>query len=313
MNTHRPVIAVVGSLNMDLVLQTHHAPAPGETVLAHALAYSPGGKGANQAVACARLGGEVHMLGRLGVDAHGQALREGLRADGIDDRGVQHDPQVPSGLATIVVDAQAQNCIVVAAGANAQFVLDAAVLAPLLGRARALVAQLEVPLAQVLAAARQAHQAGCPVLFNPSPVQPLPDELWPLVDTLVVNEGEAAALAEVQVRTPHDAAHAGRLLRARGPARVVVTLGAQGAVAVDADGARHHPGLPVAAVDTTAAGDTFMGALAVALAQGAPLDAAVQRGILAASLCVTRAGAQASIPHAADVDASPLPPAWITL
>lgn len=313
MSTTRPRITVVGSLNMDLVLQTHHAPAPGETVLAHALAYSPGGKGANQAVACARLGGEVHLMGRLGVDAHGQTLREGLRADGIDDRGVQHDPQVPSGLATIVVDAQGQNCIVVAAGANAGFVLDGPALAARLVDADALVAQLEVPLPQVLAAARQAHQAGRPVFFNPSPVQPLPDDLWPLVDTLVVNESEAAALAEVSVRTPHDAAHAGRLLRERGPARVVVTLGAQGAVAVDADGARHHPGLQVNAVDTTAAGDTFMGGLAVALAQGAALDAAVQRGIQAASLCVTRPGAQAAIPHAAEVDASPLPPHWTAL
>jgi len=309
----RPTIAVVGSLNMDLVLRVVRAPSPGETVMAESLHHVPGGKGGNQAVACARLGGQVQLFGCLGADGHGQALRAALRADGIDERGVQEHAQAPTGLATIVVDQQAQNCIVVAAGANAEFALDAAALDASLARASALVAQLEVPLPQVVAAAQRAQAAGCPVLLNPSPVQPLPEVLWPLIDTLVVNEGEAAALAACAVATPREAAAAAQHLRARGPRQVVVTLGAAGAVAVDAQGARHHPGLVVRAVDTTAAGDTFMGALAVALAQGASLDAAVQRGMRAAALCVTRPGAQPSIPTAAELEACPLPPAWSLL
>ena len=306
----RPRIAVVGSLNMDLVLRVPQAPGSGETVMAQSLTHVPGGKGGNQAVACARLGADVQLFGRVGADGNGQALRAALAADGIDHSGVQTDDHAPTGVAAIVVDDAAQNRIVVAAGANLHFVLDAAALAPAVQGAACLVMQFEVPLPEVLVAASQAHAARCRVLLNPSPMQPLPDALWPLLDTLVVNEVEAAALAGCAVATPADAAHAARLLRARGPARVVVTLGAAGAVAADAYGCRHHPGMAVTAVDTTAAGDTFLGALAVALGRGEPLDLAVQGGIRAAALCVTQPGAQPSIPTRDAVAASPRPPDW---
>ncbi|UCU99804.1 ribokinase [Acidovorax radicis] len=312
-STTRPRIAVVGSLNMDLVLPVAHAPEAGETVLAEGLHLIPGGKGGNQAVACARQGAHVSLFGRVGDDAYGHTLRAGLDADGIDHRGVQTDTDTTTGVAAITVDATAQNRIVVVPGANGRFVLDAAALDAALQGAQGLVLQFEIPLPQVLAAAQRAGAARCPVLLNPSPLQPLPEALWPLIDTLVVNEVEAAALAGVAVATPQDAAAAAQALRTRGPAQVVVTLGAAGAVAADAAGCRHHPGMKVRAVDTTAAGDTFLGALTVALAQGDPLDAAVRNGIRAAALCVTQPGAQPSIPTRAAVAQSPQPPDWTAL
>ncbi|MCW5222046.1 ribokinase [Verminephrobacter aporrectodeae subsp. tuberculatae] len=313
MNQPAPCIAVVGSLNMDLVLRVRQAPGPGETVLADALQTLPGGKGGNQAVACARQGAQVHMFGRVGDDAHGRTLRAGLDAEGIGHGGVQTDPVVCTGMAAITVDATAQNRIVVVPGANGRFVLDAAALDAALQQADCLVLQFETPLPQVLAAARRARAAGCPVLLNPSPIQPLPDALWPLLRTLVVNEVEAAVLMGSVVATPADAAAAARALRALGPAQVVLTLGAAGAVVADETGCRHHPAPVVAAVDSTAAGDTFLGALAVALAQRQPLDAAVRAGIRAAALCVLQAGAQPSIPSRAAVVQSAQPPDPIRL
>lgn len=312
-NLQTPRIAVVGSLNMDLVLQVQHAPGPGETVLADALLLVPGGKGGNQAVACARQGAQVFLFGRVGDDGYGHTLRAGLDADGIDHRGVQTDTEVTTGVAAITVETTGQNRIVVVPGANGRFVLDANALTAAVQDAGGLVLQLETPMPQVLGAAKVAHTAGCPVLLNPSPIQPLPDALWPLVNILVVNEVEAAALAGQSVATPADAAQVAQALRSKGPAQVVVTLGAAGAVAADATGCRYHPGLVVQAVDTTAAGDTFLGALAVALARGEPLDAAVRDGIRASALCVTQPGAQPSIPTRAAVAHSPQPPAWSPL
>lgn len=308
-----PTIAVVGSLNMDLVLQVAHAPGPGETVLAQALHLVPGGKGGNQAVACARQGARVHLFGRVGGDAYGHTLRTSLAQDGIDHSGVQTDPTETTGVAAITVEATGQNRIVVVPGANGRFELDTQALGAVLAQAHSLVLQFETPLPQVLAAARQAFAADCRVLLNPSPIQSLPDGLWPLVHTLVVNEVEAAALAGTAVETVADAAVAAQTLRGLGPAQVVVTLGAAGAVAADTLGSTHHPGMAVKAVDTTAAGDTFLGALAVALARGEPLNAAVRDGIRAAALCVTQAGAQPSIPTRAAVAASTQSPDWIPL
>lgn len=308
-----PTIAVVGSLNMDLVLQVAHAPGPGETVLAQALHLVPGGKGGNQAVACARQGARVHLFGRVGGDAYGHTLRTSLAQDGIDHSGVQTDLAETTGVAAITVEATGQNRIVVVPGANGRFELDTQALGVVLAQAHSLVLQFETPLTQVLASAQQAFAADCRVLLNPSPIQRLPEGLWPLVHTLVVNEVEAAALAGTAVETVADAAVAAQTLRGLGPAQVVVTLGAAGAVAADTQGSTHHPGMDVKAVDTTAAGDTFLGALAVALARGEPLNAAVRAGIRAAALCVTQAGAQPSIPTLAAVAASPQPPDWIPL
>jgi ribokinase len=307
--TAPPTIVVLGSLNMDLLLRVPRAPEAGETLTGHSLALLPGGKGGNQAVSCARQGAQVRLLARIGRDADGDALRAALAQDGIGLDGLQVDDHEPTGRALVMLEDSTQNRIVVLTGANARLQLDEAALAAPLQGAQFLVTQLESPLPVVLRAIAAAHRAGCRVLFNPSPMQPLPDELWPQLDTLVVNEVEAAAYAGCEVTTPAQAAAAGRALRARGVARVVVTLGAQGAVTVEQGGCRFQPALRVQAVDTTAAGDTFAGALAVALAQGQDLAQATACGVRAAAVCVTRLGAQVSIPTAAEVDAQPEPPA----
>lgn len=309
-----PRIVVLGSLNMDLALRVPHAPAAGETLQGRSIDHVPGGKGGNQAVGCARQGARVRLVGCVGDDAHGRALREALEGDGIDTTAVAVDATAPTGTALVMVDDAGQNRIVVIAGANARVEIDEDALAVQLRDADFLVAQFETPLPQVELALRAARRAGCKVLLNPSPAQPVADAWWPLIDTLVVNEVEAQMLAGHVAESPGDAALAGQALRRRGVTRVVVTLGSRGAVAVDAQGARHHAAPKVDVVDTTAAGDTFLGALAVALARdGADLDAAVRMGIRAGALCVGRPGAQPSIPQRDDVLRGPLPPAWTVL
>ena len=308
-----PRIVVLGSLNMDIVLRVPQAPSAGETLLGRSIAHIPGGKGANQAVSCAREGGRVHMIGCVGNDAHGQALREALAHDGIDTAALRTDDAEPTGTALILVEDSGQNRIVMIPGANAKVAIDEAALRHRLQGAAFLVAQFESPMDQVALAIATAHGAGCKVLLNPSPVQPIAGALWPCIDTLVVNEIEAQALCGQAADSPHEAAAAGQVLRAKGIARVVVTLGARGAVAVDADGARHHPAPKVKAVDTTAAGDTFLGALAVALGEGQAFDEAVRLGIRAAALCIQQPGAQPSIPRRDAVLQSPLPPDWTAL
>jgi ribokinase len=312
-SSQAPRIVVLGSLNMDLVLRVPHAPAAGETLLGHSIANIPGGKGANQAVSCAREGGQVQMIGCVGDDAHGQSLRQALERDGIDTAALRTVAGEPTGTALILVEDSGQNRIVMIPGANARFEIDEAALKQQVQGAAFLVTQFETPMDQVARAIAVAHGAGCKVLLNPSPVQAIAEPLWPQIDTLVVNEIEAQTLCGQSADSPQEAAQAGQALRAKGIARVVVTLGARGAVAVDADGARHHPAPKVQAVDTTAAGDTFLGALAVALGEGQPFDEAVRLGIRAAALCIQQPGAQPSIPQRDAVLRSPLPPDWIKL
>lgn len=305
-------IVVFGSLNMDLVMKVPRVPVDGETLQGHSIAYLPGGKGGNQAVSCARLGAKVNMLGLVGADANGEKLLEALDADSIDHSGVFVDASVPTGVALVMVDDAAQNRIVVIPGANGTVQSDAAQMASQLKDVAMLVMQLELPLKQVLGMARVANQLGCKVLLNPSPVQSLPDELWPMIDTLVLNEIEAKAFTHTEVDTPTSAAKAAKMLLARGVRRVVVTLGAIGAVAAQAGSCHFHPALPVHAVDTTAAGDTFLGAVAVTLAEGGSLDDGAALGIRAASLCVQRRGAQTSIPTRSEVSGVPSPLTWTT-
>ncbi|VTU32476.1 Ribokinase [Variovorax sp. SRS16] len=308
-----PRIVVLGSLNMDLVLRVPHAPVAGETLQGHSIHRMPGGKGGNQAVSCARQGARVGLVGCVGADDYGEALRQGLLQDGIDIAAIRTDADAPTGTALVMVEDTGQNRIVVIAGANARLEIDEAALAAQLQGAAFLVAQFESPLPQVAHAMRIARRTGCKVMLNPSPVQSIDDALWPLIDTLVLNEREAEMLAGQPADSPYAAATAGRALRVRGVERVVVTLGARGAVAIDAAGARHHPALRIQAVDTTGAGDTFLGALAVSLAGGDALDDAVRLGIRAAALCITQPGAQPSIPRRDAVLQSALPPDWISL
>ncbi len=303
-------VVVFGSLNMDLMVNTPRMPLDGETLQGHSIHYLPGGKGGNQAVSCARLGATVRMLGQVGADANGAILISALEKDGIDHSGVLQHPLVSTGVALVMVDDNAQNRIVVIAGANGNVQFDEAQLAAQLAQASYLVMQLELPLAQVCLAAQVAQRLGCRVVLNPSPVQPLPEALWPMIDTLIVNEVEAQAFTHLPVDSPNSAATAARALLARGPLRVVVTLGAMGAVAADTHGCNYHPALAVKAVDTTAAGDTFLGAVVVTLSQGGSLDEGVALGILAASQCVQRSGAQASIPTRGELPRTASLPHW---
>jgi len=298
-------IVVVGSLNMDLVMRMARAPVGGETLPGLDFAMLPGGKGANQAVACARMGANVAMVGRVGIDPNGDVLKAGLAADGIDAREVKGLASTHTGVASIWVEDDGQNRIVIAPGANG--LLDPASVArahTMIDMAGMLIVQLEVPIVAVQAAIDRAYAAHVPVLLNPAPAEPLPEAIWPRIDILVLNESEASAYAGVAVVDPNTAAEAGGVLRARGPDRVIVTLGAQGVVVVDGAGARHSAARKVKAVDTTAAGDTFIGALAAALCEGQSLDDAVALGQAAAALCVTRRGAQTSIPYRRQLAAS---------
>jgi len=296
-------IAVFGSLNMDLVVRVPRVPDAGETLQAHSFMTNLGGKGANQAVACARQGAAVAMVGRVGDDAFGLALKNSLHGDAIETRHVATAP-ASTGVALIMVDDSAQNRISLIPGANA-FVdeEDVARLRDDLATARLLLLQLEVPMDAVLKAATLARAKGCSVVLNPAPAQALPEAMWAIVDMLVLNETEAALLCGFAVDGIASAARAAEALRLRGPRDVILTMGGEGVVACDASGCRHFAALKVDAVDTTAAGDTFIGALCAARARGETMDVGIALGIQAAALCVTRAGAQASIPHRSELQA----------
>jgi ribokinase len=299
---------------MDLVIAVPRAPAEGETVQGESIRYVPGGKGANQAVSCARQGARVSMLGKVGTDHNGQILCEALQQDGIAVHGVLADPDVPTGVAMVMVEASGLNRIVVIAGANGQVSLSEAQLTQELGDAQFLIMQFEVPMAQVLQAAQVARNLGCQVVLNPSPAKTLPEELWPLVDVMIVNETEARFLTGLSPDTdPKVAAEVGRQLRSKGVSQVVVTLGALGAVATDVGGSTYHPAPPVNVVDTTAAGDTFLGAVTVALANDRSLAASVDLGIRASTLCVQTMGAQPSIPTLAQTQNNLSIPPWMPL
>lgn len=302
-----PEVVVVGSLNMDLVARAARLPAPGETVTGSSFSTVPGGKGANQAVAAARLGARAAMVGRVGDDAFGARLRAGLEQDGIDCGRLRTSPG-SSGVALIVVDEAGRNGIVVVPGANAHLEpADLAAAEPLIAAARIVVLQLEVPLATVEHAIERARALGKTVVLNPSPARALSRELLACVDYLVPNEVEAAWLTGAPVVTAADALVAARQLRGAGARNVLVTLGAQGVVSATAAGERHDPARRVDVVDTTGAGDTFLGGLCAALVRGRALPDAIAFGQAAAAVCVTRPGAQPSIPRADELDLGPRP------
>ncbi|PTR26668.1 ribokinase [Rhodococcus sp. OK519] len=289
-----PEIVVVGSVNVDTVIRVPRLPAPGETVLGTGVSEYVGGKGANQAVAAARLGRRVGLVGAVGDDADGRAVREALGAEGIDLVGLGERPGARTGAAVVQVDDSGENCITVLAGANGD--LDAAAVrtaADDLRRALVTVVQLEIPDDAVTAAI---VLAGGTVVLNPSPARPVSDDVLSQVDVLIVNRSELAVLAvESEPETAGQAAAmAGRL---SGPAAVVVTLGADGAVLVRDGGAIEVPAVPVEQVtDPTGAGDTFAGALADALVRGESLDDAVRWAVRAAAITVTGPGAQSAMP-----------------
>jgi len=296
-------IAVVGSINVDLVVRVDRRPAPGETVTGLGFDVFPGGKGANQAVAAARLGGSVRMVGRVGADTFAAVALEQLAASGVATDGVVADGAHGTGIASIVVDAAGENSIVVVPGANGAWAeADVARAAAVASWAQVVSLQLEVPFEVNVRVARAARQAGALVVLNPAPAPAgsLPPGLFADVDVLTPNAREAAVLAGVP---DGDAESAARRLQAMGAGSVVVTLGDQGALYLHKGAVGRVPAFPVRVVDTTAAGDAFNGALAVALARGSALPEAVRLGCAAGALAATRHGAQPSLPTAAEVRA----------
>ncbi|WP_317203421.1 ribokinase [Janthinobacterium sp.] len=299
-----PRITIVGSVNMDLVFRTPRMPAVGETIAGREFRQIPGGKGANQAVAAARLGGAVTLIGRVGADAFGTQLRACLAADGIDVTHLPAQAGMATGVAAILVDDAGHNSIVLAPGANMALTVDhVEALAPLILSAGLLVCQLENPLCAVMRAIEIAQRGGVKVVFNPAPMQALRTDLLAMVDYLIVNETEAAQLSGVAVTSRATARQAATRLLAMGAGFVLLTMGAQGVfIAGQGMGSLMIPGLAVSVVDTTAAGDTFVGAFAVGIGQGLDVVAAATAAQYAAALTVTKLGAQSSIPTRAEVE-----------
>jgi len=299
-----PCITVVGSSNTDLTIITEHLPVPGETILGGELLQAGGGKGANQAVAAARAGARVAFIGKIGDDDFGRAALEALRREGINTDGVAVDEQSASGVALIIVDKDGENMIAVAPGANGRLSAgDVDAAGDLIRGADLLLLQLEIPLEAVRSAARLAREAGVAVLLNPAPAppDPLPDELLRMTDCITPNAVEAAGILRAPVDgEPEQMAQ--RLVRA-GARAAVLTLGPEGACICEGATCRRIVAPKVRAVDTTAAGDCFCGALAVALGEGRPLPEAARFAACAAALCVQKAGAQPSLPHRAEINA----------
>jgi ribokinase len=282
---------------MDLVVKAPRLPRVGETVSGGTFGTFPGGKGANQAVAAARLDARVAMVGRVGEDAFGRQVVDGLKRDGIDVAHVRVDPGAATGVAFIGVDSEGRNMIMVAPGANMRVApADADQARDAIAGARVVLLQLEVPIETVLHAATVARAAGALVCLDPAPAGPLPDALYACVDVINPNEVEAQILTGVEVHSIADAERAAVALRERGPRVAVVKLGDRGAFYVAPDGRGHVPAIPVKAVDTTAAGDAFAAALGVALGEGKGVADAVTFATRVAGIKVTRMGAQVGMP-----------------
>ena len=294
---------MVGSSNTDLIIRVPRIPKAGETLLGGEFMSAAGGKGANQAVGAARSGGRVALIARVGTDAFGERAIKGLRRDGVDVSCVFRDKLAASGVALIFVARDGENSIAVAGGANARLSpADVRKAAGVIRAGALLVAQLETPLATVIAAAQVAMKAGVPVILNPAPAQALPNRLLKLISILTPNETEAELLTGIKVTQEAAAARACAKLRSRGVRTVILTLGARGAYLADAGGQQMVPGFKVKAVDSTAAGDIFNGALSVALAERKTLRDAVRFANAAAALSVTRLGAQPSAPTRVEIE-----------
>lgn len=296
-------IVVIGSLNMDLVVKAERAPRAGETVRGNEFLTIPGGKGANQAAAIARLGGQVTMVGRVGQDAFGERLKKNLDDLGVDTGHIRNDSQVATGVALIIVENTGENRILIVPGANGRVDgSDVQVAVSALRGANLLVLQLEIPMNTVSQCVEMAAQMGIPVLLNPAPAAPLKDELLAKISYLVLNESEAEGLSGIAVTNQESAEKAGHALIERGVKNVVVTLGSQGALLVTPQEVKYLPAFEVRAVDTTAAGDAFIGGFAVSCIQSLPLGECVRFGNAAGALAATKFGAQTSLPYRREVD-----------
>jgi ribokinase len=298
----RARVLVVGSANMDLVVDVDRFPVPGETVFGRTFAMHPGGKGANQAVAAARLGADVCFIGKMGNDVFAERLRESMSSQGVRLEHLLIDPELPTGTALITVDSSAQNEIIVVSGSNMALTPgDMDDHEDAFAAARVVLFQLEIPVDTIVRAAQIARSHGAMVILNPAPAAHLPAELFGLIDYITPNETEASALTGIPVADVPSAEAAGRALVKKGVRNALLTLGEKGSLLVSRETVRHFPAFMVDAVDTTAAGDAFNGSFAHFLTLGySPADA-IRNANAVAALAVQKAGAQHSMPSAAEL------------
>jgi ribokinase len=297
-----PKIIVVGSSNTDMVIQSQRIPRPGETILGGTFFMNPGGKGANQAVAATRLGGDVHFICKLGQDVFGDLARSQFLQEGMNTDFVQQDPSLTSGIALINVDAHGENSITVASGANAALSpTDIDQADSLFESGDILLIQLETPLETVWHAIKKACNKGLKVILNPAPAAEIPADVYPYIYALTPNETETELLTGIQVDSLAKAHEAAQILLQKGLQHIIITMGSQGAYYQSANTKLFIPTKTVQAVDTTAAGDCFNGALAVAISQEKDWETAIQFACEAATRSVTKMGAQASMPYLNDL------------
>ena len=298
------MITVVGSLNMDLVTYTSRMPAAGETIIGKSFRQIPGGKGANQADAIAKLGAEVKMIGCVGCDGMGTALLDSLRNDGVDVTMVKRVDGISTGIASITVDSSGSNSIIVVPGANGRLSIeDLQASLEAIENSEIVVAQLEVPIETVRFAIKTAKQMGKLTILNPAPAAELEDEFLSNVDILVPNETELELLSGIRIHNEAELERAAQLLINKGVQELIVTLGSKGCVHLNKPGSKAYPAYKVDAIDTTAAGDSFIGALAAAISEGKTLEEAIRFATAVGALTVTKEGAQSSLPFRKEVEA----------
>lgn len=298
------MIAVVGSLNLDMVIYTKKIPRPGETVMGRNFKQVPGGKGGNQADASAKLGGTVTMIGCVGDDSMGVLLKNSLEADGVNVNAVLTHKEAATGVAAIIVEDSGNNAITVAPGANYKLsVCDIEKLARVIQSAHVVLLQLEAPIDSVRATLKLAKAAGGITILNPAPATDLDDEIYKHSDIMTPNETELEFLTGHKTETLEQVESAGRILLSKGAKEIVVTLGQKGCMHIKKDEVKHYEAYKVAAVDTTAAGDGFNGALAVCLDEGRTMEEAIRFAMKVGAMTVTREGAQTSLPLKNEVEA----------
>ncbi|MDD8017212.1 MAG: ribokinase [Bacteroidota bacterium] len=296
-------IVVIGSSNTDMILKMKEIPRPGETIIGGTFFTAQGGKGANQAVAAAKCGGKVSFIAKIGTDVFGDNAVQGYKEIGIDVKNIIRDKDTASGIALIFVDGKGENAIGVASGSNALLLpKDIHCVRDSISSASVLLMQLEIPLDSIIAAADIAHEKHIRIILNPAPSQHLPDHLLSKISIITPNETEAEQLTGIRVLNMDDALNAGEALLKKGVKCAIITLGSKGAIVVTKEFFEVFSPFKVDAIDTTAAGDTFNGALAVELANGSDIRDAVRFASAAAAISVTRLGAQSSVPNRNEVE-----------